>query len=57
MPTNYYGILGPLDPRYVAPKSNPVEAKSEEEYYKFLFTLLCREPRPNWFVPDPQTLH
>jgi len=57
MAINYYGILGPLDHRYVEPKPNRVEAKSEEEYYKFMFTLLCQEPRPNWYVPDPQRLH
>jgi hypothetical protein len=57
MANNYFGILGPFDPRYVAPKRNPVEAENEEQYYKFMFTLLCQKPRPNWWTPDPQTFH
>jgi hypothetical protein len=56
MATNYFGLLGPLDHRYVEP--NRVEAKSEDAWYLFLYGMLRREDtRSRWWVPDPQTLH
>jgi hypothetical protein len=37
---------------------NRIEAKTQDDWYLFLYGLLrCESIRSRWWVPDPQTFH
>jgi hypothetical protein len=51
-----WGVLGP-NPEGLIEKAS-VEAKSEDDWYLFLYGMLRREDtRSRWWVPEPQTFH
>jgi hypothetical protein len=60
MPTNYFGILGPLDYRYVEPKPDPRIAATWYEYAVYIARLVKERPEliDRLFIDDERlTMH
>jgi hypothetical protein len=60
MASNYYGILSPLDPRYVAPKVDPRIAATWYEYTLYMCRLAKQRPEliDRFFIDEERlTMH
>jgi hypothetical protein len=51
---NYYGILSPLDYRYVEPKHDERIATSFERFCLFIVKYMDEHPEANWILPDDE---